>query len=353
MRILSDITDDFWWDVARRCNYTTFYQTPIWRDLAIGVSLGYRDETFGAILPSGVHVVFPIISSRRLGPLRWLESTYEGCYGGPIADGPISPSEMIEIYKRATPYSTYTLRFLENPLGSPLQDELKSRFTCIVNETALMLRLDADFDTIFSHFSRTQRNSYRKGIKNGVTIRLATSYDDYQTYYATYRDAVDRWGQDEGYGYNWHLFEQLYEMSRIHPKHIKLWLMIFEEQIVGGRIVFYWGSQATGWNGTAHREFLKYNVIPVTDTEIIRDAITQGYAYFDFNTSSLNPGVIAYKQRFNPESFPVNVWLFDNPLLKPVQHLYWNLKIRRSQRSSSSQEQLKQDHSQEREIHEN
>ncbi|NNJ11098.1 GNAT family N-acetyltransferase [Chloroflexales bacterium ZM16-3] len=264
-------------------------------------------------------------------------STFEGCYGGYIADGPVSPNEAVRIYKHVCSCSAYTFHMLDNPLAPPLPDELTSRFTCVVNEVTYTLKLDEDFDSIFARFSRTQRNSYRKGLKNGVQIRLANSLDDYQAYYTTYRDAVCRWGESESYGYQWSLFEQLYNLSQIYPTNIKLWLMIFNDQIVGGRFVFYWGLQATGWNGTAHRDFLKYDVMPVSDTEIIRDAISQGYTYFDFNTSGLNEGVISYKQRYNPEGIPINVWRFENSILKPIQSVYWQLTARPYKSKSAKQ----------------
>jgi lipid II:glycine glycyltransferase (peptidoglycan interpeptide bridge formation enzyme) len=196
----------------------------------------------------------------------------------------------------------------------------------VISDAAYSIKLDTDFDTIFSRFSRSRRTAYRSGIKQGVQIRLATSIDEYQAYYTNYRDAVERWGEDDGYGYKWNLFEQIYYLSKIYPENIKLWLMIVDQQIVGGRLIVYWNQQASLWNGTAHRDFLHYDVMPVADTEIIRDAIIRGYGSFDFNTSGENTGVITYKQRFGSSETPLTGWIYENPLVASARAAYQRLR---------------------------
>lgn len=331
MRILKKVSDEFWWEVARACNYATFYHTPIWKELAERLFPNhYRNETFGAILPSGVRVVFPLGSKRRLGPMRWLMSTVEGCYGSFIADGPVSPAEALALYHHACTWTDYSLHILDNPIGPALSEEIQSKLTLLVNETAYTLKLDTSFDTIFARFSTALRDSYQSGISKGVQVRPSASLDDYQAYYANHANTGNRWGKE----YDWNLFEQIYHLSQIYPDQIKLWLITVNEQIIGGRIIFYWGQQATWWNGTVHQDFLSYNPKQVGDTEIIRDALARGFSYFDFNTSALDKTIIAYKEQFGAEGVPVNLWRFENPILKPAQQLYRQIK-RTSKRSST------------------
>jgi hypothetical protein len=192
----------------------------------------------------------------------------------------------------------------------------------VVSDIVYTVPLDADFDTVFSRFTSNLRNHYRSGIKQGAHIRLATSLDDYRAFYPNYRDGVDRWGRDENYGHQWHQIEQVYRLSQIYPEHIKLWLIMLNDQIVGGRIVFYWGRQATGWTGTAHRDSLKYKVIPVAHTEMIRDAINKGYGYMDFNISGHIQSLMKFKQSFNPIAVPLGGWLYENPLIGSSRAIY-------------------------------
>lgn len=324
MRILKPVSEDFWWDVARKCDYATFYHTPLWKEVATRTfPEKYKDETFGAILPSGVRVVFPLISKRRIGPMRWLHSTFENCSGGFIADGPVLPSEAAWLYKQSFQWSTYTFYVTDNPIGPALPEEVKSHLHEVYSEPTYLVNLDTDFDTIFSRFSRSRRTAYRSGLKQGVTMRIATSLEDFKAYYTSYRDAVERWGEDDGYGYNWNLFEQIFNLSQKYPDYIKIWLMIVNDQIAGGRMMLYWNQYVSLWHGSAHRDFLSYDVMPVGDTEIMRDALNRGYRYFDFSTSSLKQGVMTYKERFGAVTKTVSIWRYENPLLKPIQQWYW------------------------------
>jgi CelD/BcsL family acetyltransferase involved in cellulose biosynthesis len=168
-----------------------------------------------------------------------------------------------------------------------------------------------------------------------VAIRLANSVDDYRIYHHIYRDAVDRWGEDVSYGFTIDQFEQIYQLSLIYPEHIKLWLMVLDDQIVGGTIVLYWGKHALAWNGTAHRDFLDYDVMPVGDTEMIRDAIARGYSYFDFSTCHDNQGLIEYKRRFGSTAIPLRGWLYEHPLLRSTRAAYQWLRRNRSSIISS------------------
>lgn len=326
VRILDRVSDEFWWDVARHCEYATFYHTPIWRDLTARIFPNrYQDETFGVILRNGVRAVFPIVSSRRLGPLRRLDSMPLGGYGGFIADGPVSPADTVAIYKHALAWPTCAVYLVCNPLGSPLPEGVRSLLSLEDCEIGCTLPLGSSFEEIFSRFSRTQRQAYRRGLRKGVQIRLAETLQDYRDFYVNYLDALDRWGLDKGRGYNREEWEIVYQMSRIYPEQIKLWLMIVGERIVGGRCVFYWGRHATGWNGTAHRDFLDHDVMPVADTEIIRDAVAQGYRYFDFSISGHKQGVLDYKLRFRPNTHPQPVWVYKNPIISASNSVFRRL----------------------------
>ncbi|WP_129633672.1 GNAT family N-acetyltransferase [Candidatus Oscillochloris fontis] len=324
MHILNPVTDEFWWDVARNCSYATFYHTPLWREIAIRTFPGrYKNETIGAVLPNGVRVVLPMLSHRRIGPLRWLHSTFENCYGGLIADGPVTEAEAMAIYEQAFDWSTYTFYLIDHPIGPPLNQTLRDRMTHVYSEPTYLLHLDTDFETILGRFSRSRRTAYRSGLRKGVQTRVATSLDEVRAYYASYRDAIERWGEDDHYGYSWELFEQIYYLSQEYPEQIKIWLMVVDDQIAGGRLILYWNTHASLWHGSAHRDFLGYDVMPVGDTEIIRDAIEHGYHYFDFNTSGQKAGVMTYKERFGSEMKSVNMWRYENPILKPIQQWYW------------------------------
>ncbi|PDW02741.1 GNAT family N-acetyltransferase [Candidatus Viridilinea mediisalina] len=327
MKILTPIDDSFWWEVARRCRYATFYHTPLWRDIARRSFPGrYRDVSFGAILPSGVRVVFPLLQSERLIPLRWLYSTFENCYGGFIADGPVTDDEALRLYQQSCGHTTYTFYTTDNPFAPPLMPNVQTLLQPVYREPAYILPLAGDLKQVMKRFKHGRVTCYRSGLRQGVQVRVARSLAEYRAYYASYRDAVERWGEADDYGYPWEMFEQIYYLSQEHPEQIKTWLMLVNGQIAGGRLALYWNECASLWHGSAHRDFLRYNVMTVGDVEIMRVALEQGYRYFDFNTSSLKKGVMEYKQRFGCEQREVTMWRFQQPWLRSLQQWYWKVK---------------------------
>jgi hypothetical protein len=319
MRIIEPVADDFWWQVARQCEYATFFHTPLWQELALRTHPEYRDATIGAVLDSGVRAVLPLLRTQRYGPFQRLLSTAEQCYGGIIADGPVMASEQAHIYARARAWRTLSLRYLENPLA-PQQPAVGGCEP--LHDTTQVVELDADFETVFARFDKKHRHAYRRGIQEGVQVRAAIALDEYRAYFGAYRDTVDRWGKPADYGYGWELFERCYELSQRHPEQIKLWVAIVSERVVGGTLAFYWRRHCVAWHGAMYREYLGHRAMNVVDTEIIRDAIARGYRHYDFNPSAGLEGLIGYKSRFGAVERPVTHWRYEHPLIKRGLRLY-------------------------------
>jgi hypothetical protein len=319
MRIIESVPEQFWWDVARRCDYATFFHTPLWQELALRTHPTYSDATIGAILPSGVRAVLPLLRIRQYGPFQRLLSTSEHCYGGIIADGPISAAEQTKIYARACGWRTFSLRYLDNPLAP--QQRAGDGYEAMHDSTQIV-ELDGDFETVFARFDKKHRHAYRRGIQAGVRVRPATTLADYRAYFDSYRDTVDRWGLPADYGYGWELFEQCYELSRRHPEAITLWVAVVDDAVVGGTLAFYWRQHCAAWHGAMHRSYLGHRAMNVVDTEIIRDAIARGCKQYDFNPSAGMQGLIGYKSRFGACARPVTHWRYEHPLLKGGLRLY-------------------------------
>ncbi len=318
MHLIANPDREFWLGVARACSYATFFHTPLWHDLATKAYPAYRDRSVGAILPSGVRAVLPLLEVARVGPLRRLASTFESCYGGLIADGPLSPADEAAIYRAALGWRALDCRLLSNPFG-PAREPLPG--ASAVADATQVVELDGDFAAVFARFSKNQRNAYRRGLKAGVQIRPATSIDDYRAYYRAYRDTVDRWGKPETYGHPWELFASCHELAARHPE-ITLWAIVADGRVVGGNLVFYWGRHAVVWHGAVDRAYLDHRAMTVADTEVIRDAVARGLSYYDFNPSAGIAGIIAYKRGFGARELPVSHIRHEHPLLRQALRLY-------------------------------
>ncbi|MCS6888424.1 MAG: GNAT family N-acetyltransferase [Chloroflexus sp.] len=323
MQIIQPADQQLWWEVARACPYATFFHTPRWTELACRVNSTVRDRTVAAILPSGVRAVLPLLEIRRRGPFAALMSTFEGCYGGIIADGPVSKRDVAHIYRQAYRWNISNFSYLANPLAPPETIDTTYRFG---DEITHILHLHSDFEAIFSRFAKSARTNYRRGLREGARIRRATSLDDYQAYYRAYRDAVQRWGEDENYGYSWDFFTHVFAFEQRYPAEIALWVVELDGAVVGGTLAFYWNQHVTAWHGTVTREALKRRAMVVLDVEIARDAAARGFRYYDLNTSAGIEGVMQYKRNFATIDYPIARCRYRSPLLAPVIQLTHRLR---------------------------
>lgn len=319
VRVHRRVDPQFWWGVARSCPYATFFHTPLWKDLAVGYNPHLHDQTLGFELPSGVRAVLPLLGSPIFGPFQRLLSSFEFCYGGIIADGPLTAPEVRQIYAQACSWKTMDLRYLENPFAPYYGVEPEADGAPDITH---VVPLNGSFEEVFGRFEKSARTAYRRGLREGVGVRRATSLADCRAYFAAYRDAVERWGYGPTYGYRWELFVRCFELSLRYPDQVAFWVVTLEDEVVGGTLAFYWNGHAVAWHGTVSREALPRRAMVVLDTEIIRDAIARGYSWYDLNPSANLEGVMAYKRNFGPVELKTGVRWMGHTLLGPALKQY-------------------------------
>lgn len=302
MKGLSPVDEGTWWEVARRCDYATFFHTPLWSRLGEGGSLGIRDVSFAVRLDSGTRVVFPLFERRRsrVRPAGEVQSTFAGCYGGPIADGPLAPEEWRSLYETAAAGRGHAA-LNGNPL---VQRGLALPGFATTEDTTQALRLDAPFDEIFSRFSKGHRSSTNRGRREGVTTRRATSIEDYQRYFTIYQSALRRWGPSATSRYSWPLFEAGCRLATGYPENLILWVAEVDGRMVAGAWVFYWNHHAVHWHGAADDMGRQLSATNVVLADAIADAQRRGLDWFDFNPSGGHRSVADFKRRFGTRRLP-------------------------------------------------
>jgi hypothetical protein len=330
MRILRRVDDQFWFDVARKCEYATFFHTPLWNRLAAQTYPEYRDATIGAELESGVRLVLPLLEGRSVkGLFRTLVSTLAGCYGGLIADGPVTLAERQQVYQAVVGQCCLgSLKITGNPLAA--ESEVFGHFDVREDFTQL-LQLDAGYDVIFANFSRTCRQQISKGRRRGVRTHLAKTLSDCQAYYGAYADSLGRWGDNVTSRYPWLLFENGYHLAQEFPEHLKLWLA-GEGKVITGAWVFYWNKHAVDWHMASYAQFFGYAPNNVLVADMIKDACEQGYRYFDFNPSGGHEGVARFKRSFGAERRTIRRYSFSKKSFQVIQGIA--RKVRSSKRGN-------------------
>lgn len=309
MQILTSVDRATWLAVAERCPHATFFHTPIWQELATATAPQHRDATIGAVLASGVRVVLPLLAVRRLGPWRELQSAAAGCYGGLIADGPVSADEATEIYRAAAGWRTLRLRVTANPFG----DTTPPPGAQVEQDSTHVLRLGRGFDALYAGFSRSHQGHYRSGLRQGVEVRRAQGLSDYAAYFGVYRDTLRRWagagrtlpGTEEP----WRRFAAGAALAKRFPEAIQLWLAEHRGRVVSGAWVFSWKGHVVYWHGATDEAAFDLYPSVVLHAEIIRDASARGCSMYDFNPSGGLAGVAEFKRRFGAEQRSVPRWI--------------------------------------------
>lgn len=314
-----DITEtpdsDFHWQVVRDCPYSTFYHTPLWHDLAAGEDSARTARAFGITFENGTRAVLPLLEERRV--LKKYVSTFAGCYGGLVADGPIPDEGAQALYEHVFSLGGKKYKFISNPLtDEPPTPDIDNED--VEHDFTHMLELDRDLDAIVSEYSRGHRSSLKKGRREGVVARPSANVEDYRRYFEAYLASMDRWGKDPSTGYPWSFFERAYNLSQEYPESITLWLATVDEEVASGALIFKWNQHVSYWHGAAHEEYFDYRPNNVLHTEIIASALDEGYQYYDFNPSGGHDGVAQFKSRFGAKKQPVKRRTYSRSLLEAV-----------------------------------
>lgn len=320
MEVISQVDWDFWWNVAQKCSYATFFHTPVWQKLAVESNPSFEDVTVGFRLENGTQAVFPLLKVRGLGPLQDLVSSFNLCYGGIIADGPLTQTDVNNIFKEVTSWPTLRLQVIQNPFSDVFLPDMDfdadTMFTHVVD-------INDSFDNIFANFSSSHRANYRKGLKKGVTVEVAGSLDQYKKYYEVFRDSVRRWesGGEHVLESSWELFEKGFYINREYPDLMKLWIASADDRVIAGAWVFYWNRHAVYWHGATLEEYFEHRPSNVLHTEIIKDAIANNFTCYDFNPSGDYGGVAEFKRRFGTNELPVSWYKFGDQVFNTARRV--------------------------------
>ncbi len=223
----------------------------MWRELAVEGAGGCRDASFLVELPTGVRAVFPLQELLpRHGRGRYLTSTFPYGYGGPIADGTLTTSELHRLYAGAR---AATVSVTGNPLAPSTPPPAGWTQHMASTQT---LGLEAGYAALRRAFSKGHRAAITQAERKGVSTRVATSPDDYRGYYAVYEDSLRRWGEAASPRYPSSLFDRARQVADRHPGALRLWLGEREGEIVSGALVLYWHGHVMYWHAaTLERAF--------------------------------------------------------------------------------------------------
>lgn len=296
-----------WREFVDNCPSATFFHTPdwyqVWQD-----HFGWTIEARCFIFKSGSTVLLPLCSRKRLkGLIKEYFSGPVGTYGGIITNTQLSKEELILLENYLNNFNSLQIRM--NPLASIL-----GALFFFEKDFTQMIALTKGWNSIFKHWSKGHSSAAKKGIREGVEVRIADK-SEWKEYYNLYQDSRKRWGEKASNNYSWNLFKIL---SQLNPTVCKLWLAFKDKNIISGCLCFYYNQHVVYWHGASLESYFHLKPVHVLQYYIVQDAIKSGYKWYDFNPSGGHEGVIKFKRGFGANKIIANTYSSENTLFKTM-----------------------------------
>lgn len=308
LRALDHVDEQLWWRVAARCPYATFSHTPAWQALACAAFPGLRPATLGAVCPDGTVAILPLVQTgwAAKGLLRGLISTFAGCYGGAIADGPLDDETVAALYRLATGRRNASLAVCGNPFAPHRLPVFAG--TRIVADHTHVIDLRPGHERLWAAYRSNHRRSIKRARRCGIRVRESHAPQDYRRYDALYRATLRRWGERASSHYPRRLFTAGARLAARHPRLVRLWLAERDGETIAGAWTFAWNGHLYYWHGASRTEHMDTGVNHLLQDEIIRRAAEEGVRHYDLYPSGGHAGVEAFKRRFGARTLPLTRW---------------------------------------------
>lgn len=297
------------WDaVWKECDYATYFHSREWSEIwstytegsLQGLPLAVRfSDGKRVILPFSVQRILRGFSKLYLLSPAWT-------FGGWIAlDG--LGTDHTRLLTEYILQRTRNLVWRLNPYSSQVDIAMEKYGQ--PDETHAINLADG-FDAIVRRWKKAGGSTLRKARRarrEGVSIRLAVSREDWRAYYDVYSSSLDRWHNRNMPVYDvygWRIFQDMF--VRKSP-YIKLWLAFCDNKVVAGALCFYAKRHSVYWHGAALEDYFPRRPVNLLMYETIKHACEQGYAWFDLNPSGGYEGVKAFKKTFGAIALPCPV----------------------------------------------
>lgn len=325
IKSVSAATADEWDFIWRNCDYATYFHSREWAEI-------WNIYTNGKICPHPKLVVFSD-GSKALIPLSFEKimnqviinkvylSSPGGTFGGWISQDELNIEHAFLLYH-------FIIENLSNLVWrvNPYDKNISSiKLTTTQEDETNVLNLGCGFEAIYKTWTKGHSSAVRKARKEGVSVKLATTLDEWNIYYQVYEESFKRWGNKASSKYEWTIFE---EMFKRNSPNIKLWLAIYQDTIVAGALIFYAKQHTVYWHGAALSNYFYVRPVNLLIYEAIKNACESGYTWFDFNPSGKHEGVKAFKKSFGTESLAcpvVRKYNYSLKVLKKVETLFNDL----------------------------
>jgi lipid II:glycine glycyltransferase (peptidoglycan interpeptide bridge formation enzyme) len=299
-----------WQEILDKCTHATFFATPDWAEV-VEKTYCYKTDTKLFLFGDGQKVIVPlsIIGKSYRIFAHYISVPFHN-YGGLFSDREISDLRIRKIIDRLKSGLKMDVTLCPHPFSNARypDDYITDEYSTHI------LDLTQGFESIWSKYK--DRDQARKARKEGVTIRLGNSIDDFKTYYEMYCASAKRWGLKDPQPYM--LYENLCGMA---GSRLKLWFANYNEKDIAGIILAYFNEIVVYYGAAFYYEYEKLRPNNLLLIEAIKDACNRRYKYFDFLPSAGIEGVEKFKKSFGAEKHKFNSYHLTGKYLDIISNL--------------------------------
>jgi len=281
-----------WTELVAASPAATLYQTPEWCDFVTAV-FGHRPAHLVVERDGVLRGVLPLFRTRTpWSRTKLVSMPYDVSSGGPVAiDDDAATALVREAMRIAREEKVHSLEFRVARSVPALEGLGLTRSELVVNSTVPL----ASRDETWKRVSADHRQSIRRAAKRGVTIRPATSVDDYLTFYDIYLRVFKAFGTPP---YARRYFTELHK--RFHDSGAsRVLLASVDGRVVGGLLAFVYGRGVVDKFTVVLEDAVPLRVYPALSGACIDLSLDLGAEWLSWGSSSRSQtGLIDYKKRW-------------------------------------------------------
>ncbi|MBC7543160.1 MAG: GNAT family N-acetyltransferase [Candidatus Sericytochromatia bacterium] len=288
-----------WQNLLDRVPQATFFHTPAW---AAGVEAagGVRGTALHVRWPDGRQAVVPLAVRPIWGGWLQIASTaLEGCYGGILADGPVSDAQQSALFlamRRRFP----DLRIYGNPFMAPPSPAIGLRPSEATQVRVFRL---APLETLRQGYRSSRRRDVRRYQTDGVGTTVLHRPDDRHLadFMRLYEHEIGHWASLE-HAKDAAWFQRLWDQARTR---LSLMTAHIGGESAGVALVARQGQVATQLVMAWDRRFAAHQVPTALMEACLEDAYAQGCQYLDVMSCAEQAGIEFFKASFGAEALPI------------------------------------------------
>ena len=279
----------------------TFYQTPKWYTVWDAYK-GYKPHA--VIITVKQKEVFFTYAVKRFkkGLLRKIISSPAGVYGGFLAYEPLTEEDL----KKLVSYAA--------KLGEEVVITDANYNICDRKITTQTISLKEGIEDVRKGYAEAHPRKIEKAKKEGVTVKLAETDNDWDIYVGIYQQMLNEW-DNPTMKYSTALFDKFKNVSGV-----KLWLAEYNGEIVGGALCLYHNNHVAYWHGAGNKAAKDVNANYVLFDAIMEEACKNGYEVFDMMPSAGLKGVEEFKSNFGAVPKEISLLVRTSKILKIFGH---------------------------------